>query len=52
MPGIRETHARAEFHIVGRAPTPAVTWTTMPPAKSMTPAAASAPPPQMRWHAG
>ncbi|MBD59813.1 MAG: glycosyl transferase family 1 [Citromicrobium sp.] len=24
LPGIRETHADAEFHIVGRAPTPAV----------------------------
>ena len=34
------------------AETPAVTWTTMPPAKSMIPKSASQPPPQIQWAAG
>ena len=35
-----------------RAETPAVTWTTMPPAKSMTSSWASQPPPHTQWATG
>ncbi len=34
------------------ADAPAVRWTTSPPAKSMTPSAASQPPPQIQWATG
>ena len=35
-----------------RAATPAVTWTTAPPAKSRKPISASQPPPQTQWATG
>jgi hypothetical protein len=35
-----------------RAATPAVMWTTVPPAKSSKPICISQPPPQTQWHTG
>src|SRR6185437_13409114 len=37
---------------VTSAETPAVVWTTMPPAKSIVPSIASQPPPQIQWVTG
>ena len=34
------------------AATPALMWTTVPPAKSMKPMSPSQPPPQTQWHTG
>ena len=49
-----DLHAKAEALLkkVTPADTPAVTWTTMPPAKSMTPSWASQPPPHAQCATG